>query len=385
MAGNTETDSQPSDVKSEATNRHRKILELPCYVVEDHHDVIPCLYRLMGAKKLPLVNNVLVHLDSHPDMLVPKMDAETVWDKRKLFENLSIENWILPACYAGHFDRLVWVKPPWAHQMPDGVYNFEIGKSKISNDIKLSSNLSYFVSEALYSRPELLENSKNIELNVVTLGESVLDSNTDVADNFDAVSPKNHSYVLDVDLDFFSTRNPFKSLYKNANLYENLKDLYWFVPPDTNDPQVLESAAKSRIEQIDDLSRLWKHVGDVGVTEDPKTSSDRWPQVRAIARQVLDVYTDVDWDVVHDAGCTWDHTDLPEHVSSKEEIEGLLGVFRRLLNTLESPGAVTISRSAEDDYCPLEDVDWIQNEVINLLKNKWPRIVVHEKYLENED
>ena len=35
-------------------------------------------------------------------------------------------------------------------------------------------------------------------------------------------------FILDIDLDFFSTLNPFVSLYKEANLYEDLKKLYTF-------------------------------------------------------------------------------------------------------------------------------------------------------------
>lgn len=49
---------------------------------------------------------------------------------------------------------------------------------------------------------------------------------------------KDTPYILDVDLDFFSTRNPFKSLYERANLYESLASLYSFQRPETTDPEV---------------------------------------------------------------------------------------------------------------------------------------------------
>nr|CAD7407913.1 unnamed protein product [Timema poppensis] len=48
--------------------------------------VLPFIYRCMGSKHLPLEGNTIIHLDSHPDMLIPKeMAADTVWDKHELF------------------------------------------------------------------------------------------------------------------------------------------------------------------------------------------------------------------------------------------------------------------------------------------------------------
>ncbi|KAL1129010.1 hypothetical protein AAG570_013542 [Ranatra chinensis] len=49
---------------------------------------------------------------------------------------------------------------------------------------------------------------------------------------------EDRGYILDVDLDFFSTRNPFKRLYANAHLYERLKPLYAFEPPSSIDGQL---------------------------------------------------------------------------------------------------------------------------------------------------
>nr|CAD7264816.1 unnamed protein product [Timema shepardi] len=65
--------------------------------------VLPFIYRCMGSKHLPLEGNTIIHLDSHPDMLIPKeMAADTVWDKHELFR-------VWPAAWAGSesIDRLV--------------------------------------------------------------------------------------------------------------------------------------------------------------------------------------------------------------------------------------------------------------------------------------
>ena len=40
---------------------------------------------------------------------------------------------------------------------------------------------------------------------------------------------------------------------------------------------------------------------------------------------------DIDWRMVHDAGCTFDDSELPHHISSKQEIQTLLASTEKLL------------------------------------------------------
>lgn len=49
--------------------------------------VLPIIYRGIGKKDLPFSDLVLVHFDSHPDMLLPKdLEADTVFVKEILFQ-----------------------------------------------------------------------------------------------------------------------------------------------------------------------------------------------------------------------------------------------------------------------------------------------------------
>jgi hypothetical protein len=70
--------------------------------------------------------------------------------------------------------------------------------------------------------------------------------------------------------------------------------------------------------------------------------------VHALVQEVQAHYTgeEVDWTLVHDAGCTFDDTGLPEHVTSRDDIQQLIATsFTGLLNSLPGPPTViTISR-----------------------------------------
>lgn len=103
-------------------------------IVEDHNDVLEFIYRCLGAQRIPFTKNKIIHFDSHPDMTIPKyMPAEFVRDREKLLQSLSIENWLMPVAYAGHIDQLIWIKPEWATQIPDGKNEWKKNSYKIIN------------------------------------------------------------------------------------------------------------------------------------------------------------------------------------------------------------------------------------------------------------
>ena len=92
---------------------------IPVFVEEDHHHVVHHILRCVGAGRIPLNGSVaLVHLDSHPDMLLPKdITEDQVTDVPVLMEKLSIESWILPLVFMGIFDTVVWIRPEWSKQV----------------------------------------------------------------------------------------------------------------------------------------------------------------------------------------------------------------------------------------------------------------------------
>ncbi|XP_026827734.1 UPF0489 protein C5orf22 homolog isoform X2 [Ooceraea biroi] len=305
----------------------------PIYVEEDHDDVLPIIYRCIGSKHLPFEGNTIVHLDSHPDMLIPKeMSADTVWDKNDLFSEISIENWIMPAVYAGHLKNLIWVKPPWANQMTDSVLTFLIGKHKETGCIRLTCTEPYFLSEGLYATPEELENTRDVTLHVMTIGAFIKDSS-----------------------------------------------------------MVLKESMIERNEQMSELKNLFSHLQDhrsLRGYDGPKIS--RYEAVERIFQEVTSAYRDheIDWMLVYTAGCTIDNTTLPEHVTELSDLDRLInGTFRLFLAALPTPPTiVTIARSSEDGYTPLENVDQIQDHVLDQLRERLgPEIDVKLIYQEEEE
>lgn len=359
--------------------------KVPVYVVEDHHEVLPFIYRCIGSKHMPLYKNVLIHFDSHPDLLIPSnMPAEIVYDKYTLFDFLSIENWILPAVYAGHFSTILWIKPPWSSQISDGEYNFQIGMESRSNEIRVTCSENYFLSDGLFSAKSSLRNIKNVTLLVCTSNSTEL---TSIEEKISCILKGKKIFVLDVDLDFFSTRNPFKDMYKNANLYEKLKQLYHFESP-TNKGNVdeIELCTIKRQEKLKELERLFTYI-DAHDSLEGCAESAFSDSVSVIESELKKYYVDIDWKLVHDMGCTCDDTDLPHHVSSRDQIVELADMFIKFLKFIprELFVVVTVARSSEDDYCPPEDVDFIQSRILDALEARFAPIEVKLAYLEESD
>ncbi|CAK9833335.1 UPF0489 protein C5orf22 homolog [Anthophora retusa] len=110
--------------------------------------------------------------------------------------------------------------------------------------------------------------------------------------------------------------------------------------------------------------------------------------VELIYRELVRAYkqSEIDWKIIHDAGCTRDDTDLPHHVTKPNDLDRLIsGTFRSFLAALPCPPTiVTIARSSEDEYCPMEDVDQIQFGVLEELRQRLGEIDIQLAYQEEE-
>ncbi|XP_050433568.1 UPF0489 protein C5orf22 [Adelges cooleyi] len=355
----------------------KKHSAMPVHVVDDHNDALQYMYREIGSKHLPLYGNVLLHFDSHPDLSVPKdMPADYVYEKEQLFDSLSIENWILPAAYAGHFDKIIWVKPPWARQLNDGEVIFTIGKHKTSGAIRLTNSSDFYLSEGIYCLEDDLVNVRTIKLFVYTMCGSVFnggEENVDVLKNiFAQYTSENPHFILDFDCDFFSTNNPFLTMYDKANLYTNLHKIYTYTSPtNRDDVDSLLQCSRAREVLLQELESVFMHLDDgKSLDEYPreKLTAVNVEDLSFIVNELLKHYNPVDWLIVHNAGCTIDNIELPNHHTSLTDIVKFMDIVFNFLHLIHEPAAVTIALSTGDDYCPLESVDFIQEMLFSKLE-----------------
>lgn len=425
------------------------------YVVEDHHDVLPFIYRAIGSRHLPAKNISFIHFDSHPDLLIPvNMPADTVFDKEALFSELSIENWIMPVVYAGHFSQVVWIHPSWAQQIKEGKHYFLVGKDKSTTTIRVTSTDDYFLSDGLYVPEEQLENPKPLHLDVILLNpvkepgcedaekgesaakklklaendesaggpayafqcassqgasfalcdgaESCLRKGTSSTDSMETsadintissqnaklaksimeILEKEDAYALDIDLDFFSVKNPFKEMYTQDE-YNILQELYSFKKPSSDSLEdALVDCVENRIRQLEDLEAAFAELCE----DDSEETVQRWasnPGMSSLVPLVQSLKSRMespDYEMIHQAGLTCDYAELPHHVSSEMEIEGLMQSMKHLLKHLPKPTLVTLARSSLDDYCPSNQVDFIQEKVLDVLRSLYGTLDVHLEF-----
>uniref|UniRef100_A0A673CI27 Chromosome 5 open reading frame 22 n=1 Tax=Sphaeramia orbicularis TaxID=375764 RepID=A0A673CI27_9TELE len=403
------------------------------------HQVVCHIYRAIASRHLPLKNIKMVHLDSHPDLLIPvNMPADTVFDKEKLLSELSIENWIMPMVYAGHVSCVAWLHPYWAQQIREGEHRMTVGRDVSTTTIRVTSADNYFLSDGLFVPEEQLENSKPLRLNVVKVnpvrpgeitqealispgaendsvpssamentegssnntttqkeqtsdetvwggddeGDDEEGSTSYVVKRISEILSETEPYILDIDLDFFTCKNPFKELYTQEE-YAHLKELYSFRgPKGVCFQEELEECVSGRTHQLEDLEAAFADL----LEDDGEENVSRWaknPGMASFAALVFSLKSrnsSPDYEMVHQAGLTCDTVELPHHISSDEEIDRLISAVQLFLKALPKPTLVTMSRSSLDEYCPAEQVASVQSRVLSVLEDLYGQLDVHEDY-----
>lgn len=192
------------------------------------------------------------------------------------------------------------------------------------------------------------------------------------------VKIKNSSYILDIDLDFYSTQNPFLILL-GKNCFEKLQRLYYFRIAADITSEELEKTMLERKKQLDELENMLTHLSKGGsINELPKNS--RTEDLKDLVENLTKERIDIDYTLLHDAGCSCDVSPLPHYVTDLDEIRHLVQETGNFLYQLPRPAIITISRSSEDDYCPNHQVETIQGLVLDMLKDLYGELDVRYDY-----
>ncbi|UYV80993.1 C5orf22 [Cordylochernes scorpioides] len=332
------------------------------FVVNDHNDLLEILFHDLRNKRLPW-NISLLSLDSHPDLQVPlsMQLSPDYFGLYKIKDYYEVGGWILPAAAAGHISSITIAKPPWSYQIKSGNYSFKVGKHKATECVRVSCKEPYFIASQLYSPEDSLENAKEVSLDIHEITNSP--------------PPKIESpYILNIDLDFFSTRNP-ALLDLHPRVFKLIHELYGFkrVPGESAEQQV-----ESRRCQIENIQALIDQVEKTGSLSDLPPS----PQ-KQILQDILDISPDPYWRWLNVAGLTYDLVSAPHHPSSAEEVDELLEAATHLLSVQDySPQLVTLSRLTQTSCCPPDMADPIQDKVLDMLNAIFgPDLEVVEAYM----
>lgn len=193
---------------------------------------------------------------------------------------------------------------------------------------------------------------------------------------------KGGAFVLDIDLDFFSVKNPFKEMFTQEE-YKILQELYQFKKPGIDlTEEDLVDCVDTRIHQLEDLEAAFADLCD----GDDEETVQKWasnPGMESLVPLVQSLKKRMevpDYEMVHQAGLTCDYSELPHHISTEQEIEDLIQSVYYLLKNLPKPTLVTIARSSLDDYCPSEQVDTIQEKVLDMLRSLYGTLDIHLVY-----
>ena len=352
------------------------------HVIEDHNDALEFIYKEIGSRKLNFSNLIMIHFDSHPDLGIPcNFNADLVFKKDQLLESLSIENWILPAVYAGHVETVIWIKPKWSDQINCGEYKIIVGKEASSNLIRCNCKEIYFLSDGLYSNEANLINKRELRLYVCDFDFLLCENDIFLSNIFSSLKTSDKRVILDVDLDFFSTNDPFKLMFAESAEFDLFKSIYALkmnfdvscVDFDSKYQQFITEKQLRNEKILKILTKLVDSKTDVETNE----SSIDFSKLKQFAHVIK--RHNIDLEIIHGYGCGLDYIGLPHNVSSNIEIEEIAKNFALFLEKYFSfclqPSLVTIARSSLDNYCPVDQVEFIQEAVLGKIDTYFRKFI----------
>ncbi|GAB5035147.1 upf0489 protein c5orf22 homolog [Nannochloropsis oceanica] len=374
---------------------------LEVHVVEDHADALEHLYNSIGAKRTPFSNLKWVHFDSHPDLTLPRaLTASTVRDPEALYEVLfesegGNAEFILPAVFAGHVTKVAWVRPPWARQLPDGLYNFHVGVEKASSCLRVTLPAVYYLDEDLHCTLQDMEpgSISTLELRVCPIEDiETLVNDSSAAKGMDG-------WLLDICLDYYITENPFLAAVEAGGGMDARETVqaYFNSPrfrqtesetlpsPETVKcematflrltDELMDVAAATALSRCSSVEAGERGLGDI--TEDllPLLVPGNGPDsVLSVITSFVKLLQEGEPALLESVRGLGHCACLPSHRSSWGEIEAMVSGTVNAVEALcqahgAPPSIILLARSMRDGYTPPTVVGALQEKVLQALRS----------------
>lgn len=178
---------------------------IPVFIFEEHNEAFFVWHYAVQKNWLPKSGNTLLHIDEHSDMGIPRFtysinslngNLQQLYDFT--YNELTIENFIIPAIYQQLFNKIYWVRQSKDVPLPSAmcVYTYDDGK------VLTARSLEELGTKALFDTSYKKAKFKCL--------------NVEQRDEF----PERESVILDVDLDYFSCNNKYHNFQGELEITE---------------------------------------------------------------------------------------------------------------------------------------------------------------------
>ena len=175
---------------------------IPLFIFEEHNEAFFVWHYAIAKNLISAKNNILLHVDEHSDMGIPRFNRSIKTLNGNLqdiyqftYNELTIENFIIPAVYQGIFNQLYWMYQNRQNPYPPSmcVYSYDKqGKSLAAKSTKELTTATLFNPDYHKAKFQYLK--------------------------VDSKFTESQTVVLDIDLDYFSCNHKYYNFRGNLEI-----------------------------------------------------------------------------------------------------------------------------------------------------------------------
>jgi hypothetical protein len=266
---------------------------------------------------------------------------------------VDIASFVLAAARVGLVERVIWLRPDFSFQLPDGARTLHLGALD-SGLLRVDDPSDFYVLDEGWAPLTALADPVRVELEVLPLARAG-----------ERGSLASGAVILDVDLDTFSTRNPAADHLRRAGLSD--PDLDALRAIFARDQLVFSADPPTRIEELDELMDAVATLAEGPWSEQPGAAWSLWRRGigpldllelhRVLARLPASYGTR---SLLENGRLL---VGLPEHTgAAPDEVRDRARTLADLLRSgALAPSLVTVSRSVDDGFTPRDEwpaIEW---------------------------